>query len=168
MKFKDASSNSWWWTGKPGVLQSMRSQRVRHDRATEMNSSVFPKSSLYIWKFSVHTLLKPSLKDFQHYLAGMWNECNCVVVWTFFGIGMKTDLSQSCGHYWGFQIHWHIECNTLAPASFRIWNSSEGFPSPPLAFFIVILPKAHLNSHSRMSGSKWVTTVSLSGSLRPF
>ena len=34
-------------------------------------SSAFSKSSLYIWKFSVHVLLKPSLKDFQHYLASM-------------------------------------------------------------------------------------------------
>ena len=25
------SSGSWWWTGRPGILQSMRSQRVRHD-----------------------------------------------------------------------------------------------------------------------------------------
>ena len=32
---------------------------------------VFSKSSLYIWKFSVHVLLKPSLKDFEHYLAIM-------------------------------------------------------------------------------------------------
>ena len=32
-----ADSRSWWWTGKPGVLQSMGSQRVRHDRATELN-----------------------------------------------------------------------------------------------------------------------------------
>ena len=31
------SSGSWWWTGKPGVLQSMESQRVRHDWATELN-----------------------------------------------------------------------------------------------------------------------------------
>ena len=37
-------------------------------------SSVFSKSSLYIWKFLVHVLLKPSLKDFEHYLASMWNE----------------------------------------------------------------------------------------------
>ena len=34
-------------------------------------SSVFSKSTLYIWKFSVHILLKPSLKDFEHYLAYM-------------------------------------------------------------------------------------------------
>ena len=32
-----ASSGSWWWTGKPGVLQSMRSQRVGHDWVTELN-----------------------------------------------------------------------------------------------------------------------------------
>ena len=30
-------SSSWWWTGRPGVLQSMGSQRVRHDWATELN-----------------------------------------------------------------------------------------------------------------------------------
>ena len=43
-------------------------------------SSDFSKSSLYIWKFSVHVLLKPSLEEFEHYFASMWNECNCVVV----------------------------------------------------------------------------------------
>ena len=34
-------------------------------------SSTFSRSSLYIWNFSVHVLLKPSLKDFEHYLASM-------------------------------------------------------------------------------------------------
>ena len=34
-------------------------------------SSAFSKTSLYIWKFSVHVLLKPSLKDFEHYFASM-------------------------------------------------------------------------------------------------
>ena len=34
-------------------------------------SSATSKSRLYIWKFSVHVLLKPSLKDFEHYLASM-------------------------------------------------------------------------------------------------
>ena len=56
-------------------------------------SSAFSKSSLYSWKFSVHVLLKPGLKDFEHYLASMWNECNCMVLWTFFGIEMKIDFS---------------------------------------------------------------------------
>ena len=38
------------------------------------------KSSLYIWNFLVHLLLKPSLKDFEHYFANMRNEYNCMVV----------------------------------------------------------------------------------------
>ena len=66
-------------------------------------------------------------------------------------LGMKTDLFQSCGHGWVFQICWHIECSTFTASPFRIWNSSTGIPSPPLALFIVMLPKAHLTSHSRMS-----------------
>ena len=85
------------------------------------------------------------------------------------GFGMKIDLFQSCGHCWVFQICWHIECSTFTASSFRIWNSSTGIPSPPLALFIVMLPKAHLTSHSRMSGSRWVITASwLSGSWRSF
>ena len=73
---------------------------------------------------------------------------------------MKTELFQSWGHCWVFQICWHIECNTFTASSFRIWNSSTGIPSPPLALFIVMLPKAQLTSHSRMSGSRWVITPS--------
>ena len=73
----------------------------------------------------------------------------------FLGIGMKTDLFQSCGHCWVFQICWHIECNTFTASSFRIWNSSTVIPSPPLALFVVMLPKAHLASHSRMSRWRW-------------
>ena len=60
----------------------------------------------------------------------------------------------------GFQICWHIECSTSTASSFRIWNRSTGIPSPALAFFIVMLPKAHLTSHSRMSSSSWVITPS--------
>ena len=39
------------------------------------------KFSLYILKILVHILLRPSLKDFEHNLASMWNEYNCMVVW---------------------------------------------------------------------------------------
>ena len=82
---------------------------------------------------------------------------------------MKTDLFQFCGHCWVFQICWHIECSTFTKSSFRIWNSSTGIPSPPLALFVAMLRKAHLTSHSRMSGSRWVITPSwLSGSWRSF
>ena len=137
-------------------------------------SSVFSKSSWNICKFAVHVLLKSCLENFEHLFASMWDECNCVVVWAslalpFFGTGMKTDLFPPCGYCWAFWIHWHIECGTFRASSFRMWNSSAGIPSPPLALFIVMLPKAHLTSHSRMSVSRWVIIPSwLSGSWRSF
>ena len=82
---------------------------------------------------------------------------------------MKTDLFQSCGHCWVFHIGWHIEGSTFTASSFRIWNSSTGIPSPLLALFVVMLPKAHLTLNSRISGSRWVITLLwLSGSLRSF
>ena len=143
-------------------------------------SFAFSKSSLNIWKFLVQVLLKPGLENFEHYFASIWDECNCVVVWAFFGIAFlwdwnenwpfpvlwPTGVFQNC---WVFQISWHIECSTFTASSFRIWNSSTGIPSPPLALFVVMLSKAHLTSHSRMSGSRWVVTPSwLSGSWRSF
>ena len=125
--------------------------------------STFSKSSLYIWRFSVHVLLKPSLKDFEYNLASLWNERSCMVVWTFFGIALFWDWNenwpfQSCGHCWVFKICWHIECSTFTVSSFSIWNSLAGIPSPLVALFTVILPKTQLTSHSRMSDSRWVTT----------
>ena len=107
--------------------------------------------------FHTRNLLRCNLQ-FEHSLA-----------LPFFWIGKKIDLFQSCGHCWVFPICWHIECVTLTELSFRIWNSSTGIPSPPLALFIMTLLKAHLTSHSRMSGSKWVITPSwLSGTWRSF
>ena len=128
-------------------------------------SSAFSKTRLNIWKFTVHVMLKSGLKNFEHYFASLWDGCNCAVVWAFLalpflGIGMKTDLFQSCRHCWVFQICWHTECSTSTASSFRISNSSTGIPSPPPALFVVMLPKAHLTSHSRMSGSRWVITPS--------
>ena len=67
-------------------------------------SSAFSKSNLYIWKFLVHILLKPSLKDFEHYLACMWNECSCAVVWTFFGIILLWDWNEN----WLFPVLWPL------------------------------------------------------------
>ena len=82
---------------------------------------------------------------------------------------MKTDLFQACGHCSIFHVCWHIECSTIKASSFRIWNSSAGVPSPPLALLIVRIPKAHLTLHSKTSGSRWGITLSwLSRSIRPF
>ena len=63
-------------------------------------SSAFPKSNVYIWKFIAHVLLKPVLNNLEHYFVSVWDECNCALIWTFFGIAFlwdwnKIDLFQS-------------------------------------------------------------------------
>ena len=142
-------------------------------------SSAFSKSSLNIWKFMVMyywslawriggvTLLACEMSAIVWYF--MCSEHSLALRFFGIGIGMKTDLFQSCGHCWVFQICWHIECSTFTASYFKIWNSSTGIPSPPLALFIVMLPKAHLTLHSRMSGSRWmITPLWLSRSWRSF
>ena len=58
-------------------------------------SSAFSKTSLNIWKFMVHILLKPGLENFEHYFTNMWDECNCALVWAFFGINFVWDWNES-------------------------------------------------------------------------
>ena len=84
------------------------------------------------------------------YLANMWNECNCAVVWTFFGIAFLWNWNEN----WLFPVlrpllsfpnllaYW---VRTSTASSFRIWTSSAGVPSPPLALFTVALPKTHFS-----------------------
>ena len=125
----------------------------------------------------IHVLLKPGLEDFEHYFASVWDECNCVVVWTIFGIAFLWDWKEN----WPFpvlwpllgfsnlQAYWLHHLLSFTASHFQIWNSSAGIPSPPLALFIVMLLKVHLTSHSRMSGFWWVITSSwLSGSWRSY
>ena len=67
-------------------------------------SSVFSKTSLNIWKFMVHGLLKPGLENFEHYFANVWDECNCEAVWTFFGIAFLWDWNEN----WPFLVLWPL------------------------------------------------------------
>ena len=94
-------------------------------------SSAFSKSSLNIWNFSVHILLKPSLEDFEHELVRM---CNCMVVRTFFGIALLWDWNEN----WPFPVLWPLLSfpnlltywvQHLTASPFSIWNSSTGIPS---------------------------------------
>ena len=66
--------------------------------------SAFLKSSLNTWKFTVHVLLKPGLENFEHYFASVWDECNCAVVWTFFGIAFVWDWNEN----WPFPVLWPL------------------------------------------------------------
>ena len=134
------------------------------------------RQMLAIWSLLPLPLLKPPWTSGSSWFTYCWSlawrilsitllvcEMSVIVLYfehsltlPFFGIGRKTNIFQSCGHWWVFQIYWHIECRTFTAASLRIWNSSTGIPSPPLTLFIVLLPKAHLTFHSRMSVSRWV------------
>ena len=62
--------------------------------------SAFSKSSLNIWKFTVHALLKAGLDNFEHYFVSVWDECNFAVVWTFFGTPFLRDWNES----WTFSV----------------------------------------------------------------
>ena len=68
-------------------------------------SSAFSKFSFRnLWKISVYILLKPHLKDFEHYFASVWDECNCAVVWAFFGIAFLWDWNEN----WPFPVLWQL------------------------------------------------------------
>ena len=67
-------------------------------------SSAFSISSLNIWKFTVHVLFKPGLENFEHYFTSMWDECNCVVVWAFFGIAFLWNWKEN----WHFPVLWPL------------------------------------------------------------
>ena len=67
-------------------------------------SSAFSNTSLNIWKFMVHILLKPGLENFEHYSASMWDECNCAVVSAFFGIVFLWDWNEN----WPFPVLWPL------------------------------------------------------------
>ena len=58
-------------------------------------SSAFSTTSLNIWKFTVHVLLKPGLEQFEYYFASMSDECNCAVVTAYFGIAFLWDWNEN-------------------------------------------------------------------------
>ena len=88
-----------------------------HDPADVGNlisgSSAFSKTSLNIWKFTVHILLQPGLENFEHNFAGVWDEYNRVVVWTFFGIAFL----------WGWNENWYfpVLCPLLSFSDFLVY-----------------------------------------------
>ena len=110
-------------------------------------SSAFYKSNLNIWKFSVHILLKPGLENFEHYFARVWDECNCdslSILWHCLSLGLERKLT--------FSSPWPLlSFPNLLAYWVQPFHNSAGILSPPLALFIVMLPKDHLTLHSRMS-----------------
>ena len=64
-------------------------------------SFAFSKTSLKIWKFTIHVLLKPGLENFEHYIVSV---CDCVVVWTIFGIAFLWDWNEN----WSLPVLWPL------------------------------------------------------------
>ena len=58
-------------------------------------SSAFSKTNLNILKLMFHVLLKPGLETSEHYFTSMWDDCNCAVVWAFFGIAFLWDWNEN-------------------------------------------------------------------------
>ena len=67
-------------------------------------SSAFSKTSLNNWEFTVHLLLKPVLEKSEHYFTSVWDECNCAVVWAFFGIAFLWNWNKN----WLFPVLWPL------------------------------------------------------------
>ena len=103
-------------------------------------SSAFSKSSLNIWKFMVHVLLKPGLKDFEHYFASVWDECSCAVVWAFFGIAFLWDWNVN----WPFPVLWPLLSfpNLLAYCWHFCWHFS--LVTYNYFYFHLIYPQPHV------------------------
>ena len=80
-------------------------------------SSAFYKSSFNIWKFSVHTPLKPTLENFEHYFASVWDECICAVVWAFFSTACLWDWNEN----WPFPVLWTKTINRRMLDSTKKW-----------------------------------------------
>ena len=87
-------------------------------------SSAFSKTSLNIWKFTVHVLLKPGLENFEHYFTRVWDECSCVAVWAFLGIAFFWDWNKN----WPFPFLWPLlsfpNLLALMLAKSRTWLSN--------------------------------------------
>ena len=102
-------------------------------------SSAFSKSNLNICKFMVHVLLKPDLDNFEHYFASVWDECNCAVIWAFFGNVLLWDWNEN----WPFSV---LRPLLSFPNLLAYW----------VHLFVVMHPKAHLTLHSRMYACRLV------------
>ena len=97
------------------------------------DSSAFSKTSLNIREFTVHVLLKPGLENFEDYFTSMWDECNCAVVWTFFGIAFLWNWNET----WPFPVLWPpLSFSNLLVYWVQHFHSImlSGFETAPLEF----------------------------------
>ena len=125
-----------------------------HDPADVGNlisgSSAFSKTSLNIWEFTVHILLKPGLENFEHDFTSVWDECNGAVFEHSYGCALfhvlqfstgdlcqrlLGDRSPNCISSWRLDISWNssllVSVSLLFPGSLA---TSQNFLDLPLGF----------------------------------
>ena len=82
-------------------------------------SSAFSKSSLNIWKFSIHILLNPGLENCEHYFASVWDGCNWVLDWTLFGIAFLWDCILSFLVFFFYYLN--VTTTNFKPSCYSHW-----------------------------------------------
>ena len=102
-------------------------------------SSAFSKTSLNIRKFTVHILLKPGLENFEHYFISVWDECNCVVVWAFFGIAFLWDWNEN----WG-AMEYSVQFSSVTQSCLTLRPHESQHTRPPCPS---PTPGVHSDSH---------------------
>ena len=106
-------------------------------------SSAFSKTSLNIWKFMVHVLLKPGLENFEHYFTCVWDECNCVGV---------------------IQTQMHCQCNDTSKIGYKprsINNTREDIKKGTLWYNKNLITSIYIRLilHMHLSGSYFETLL---------
>ena len=108
------NSGSWWWTGRPGLLQSMGSQRVRHDWATELNWTALMKVKEESEKSGLKlNIQKTKIMALGPITSRQINGETMETVTDFISLVSKITSDGDCSH----------EIKTLAP-----WKKSYGQP----------------------------------------
>ena len=138
-----ASSGSWWWTGKPGLLPSMGLQRVGHYRATELNWSSSNKtydegSQAVFWMLKGRIKTNPEGKEQSKWYDSnilCWGKCVCVCVCVCVHAHACMLIAQPCSTLCkpmdcsppGFSVHGILQARTLEWIAITFFRGS----SPP-------------------------------------
>ena len=101
-------------------------------------SSAFSRSSLIIWKFTVHVLLKPVLENFEHYSTSVWDECSCAVVWAFFGIAFLSVYHKNTVILFSVQFQMVPDLVTVSLYGPGWCLNSSYFPCPRMEMVILV------------------------------
>ena len=111
MTWVSVNSGSWWWTGRPGVLRFMGSQRVGHHWAIELNWYYF--YNVYLYYFKVHT--------FRDKMAVFTSSKGLSKVWIHRG---SEDLPTTC-----------LNCFCLCFILCRVLNLDKSFGKLTICFY---------------------------------